>query len=118
MKKLEITTKLALGAALLGASVAPQIASAHGGKHQDFTVTIDSKGFHPAAVKVAAGREVHLTFVSKEASCANGFSIPALRRTLNVAPGKKKMVTFTPKKGQTIAFACSMNMFKGKVVAK
>lgn len=118
MKNLKIIAGLALGAGLIGASLAPQMASAHGAKHQDFTVTIDSKGFHPATLNVAAGKEVNLTFVSKEASCANGFSIPALRRTLSLEPGTKKTVTFTPKKGQTIAFACSMNMFKGKVATK
>jgi plastocyanin domain-containing protein len=59
-----------------------------------------------------------MTFVSKEAGCANGFTIPALKRTLSLQPGKKKTIEFTPKKGQTIAFACSMNMFKGKVVTK
>ena len=118
MKHLKIITTLALGAGIVGATVAPQIASAHGGKHQDFTVTVDSKGYHPATIKVAAGKEVHLTFVSKEASCANGISIPSLKRTLSLQPGKKKMITFTPKKEQTIAFACSMDMFKGKVVAK
>jgi plastocyanin domain-containing protein len=118
MKPFKILTGLALGATLTGASLVPQIAQAHGGKHQDFTVTVDSKGYHPASVKVAAGKEVNLTFVSKEASCANGISIPSLKRTLSLQPGKKKMVAFMPKKGQTIAFACSMNMFKGKVVAK
>ena len=118
MKNLKIIAGLALGAGIVGVSMAPQMAQAHGGKHQDFTITVDSKGYHPASVKVAPGKEVHLTFVSKETSCANGISIPALKRTLSLQPGKKKMITFTPKKGQTIAFACSMNMFKGKVVAK
>ncbi len=118
MKHLKLITAVALGAAIVGASLAPQIASAHGGKHQDFTVTVDSKGYHPATIKVAAGKEVNLTFVSKEASCANGISIPSLKRTISLQPGKKKMVTFMPKKGQTIAFACSMNMFKGKVVTR
>lgn len=116
MRNLKIITALALGAALTGAALAPQIASAHGNS-QNVTVTIDGQGFHPASVNVKAGKEVHLTFVSKEASCANGFTIPALGRTISVAPGKKKEITFTPKEGQTIAFACTMNMFKGKVVA-
>ena len=117
MKNLKIIAGLALGAGLSGASVAPQIAFAHADS-QKVTVTIDGKGFHPATVKVKAGKEVHLTFVSKEASCANGFTIPALKRTISLKPGKRKEITFTPKKGQTIAFACSMNMFKGKVVTK
>ena len=119
MKNLKIIAGLALGAGLIGASVAPQVVFAHGDeKHQEVTVSIDSKGFHPASVNVKAGQEVILKFVSKEASCANGFSIPALKRTISLKPGKSKEISFTPKKGQTIAFACSMDMFKGKVVAK
>ena len=125
MKNLKIIAGLALGAGLTGASVAPQVVFAHGNedhskghKHQSVTVSIDSKGFHPAMVNVKAGQEVHMKFVSKEASCANGISIPSLKRTISLQPGKKKMVTFMPKKGQTIAFACSMNMFKGKVVTR
>ncbi len=118
MKNLKIITGLALGAALLAAPFAAQNALAHGGKAQNVTVTIDGSGFHPASVDVKAGKEVHVTFVSKAESCANGFSIPALKRTISLKPGKSKEISFTPKKGQTIAFACSMNMFKGKVVAK
>ncbi len=118
MKHIKTITGLALGAALLGASLAPHIAHAHGGAHQNAVVTIDGKGFHPAALSVQAGKEVHLTFVSKGAGCANGFTIPALKRTISLQPGKRKTIEFTPKKGQTIAFACSMNMFKGKITAK
>jgi len=118
MKNLTILTGLALGAGIVGASFAPRTALAHGGKVQNVTVSIDGKGFHPAALNVKAGKPVHMTFVSKAPSCANGFSIPALKRTISLQPGKKKEIVFTPKKGQTIAFACSMNMFKGKVTAK
>ncbi len=110
-------TTLALGAALLGASVAPQFALAHGDS-QKVTVIIDGRGFTPSTVNVKAGEEVHMKFVSKGESCANGFTIPSLKRTISLKPGKSKEIVFTPKKGQTIAFACSMNMFKGKVVAK
>ena len=55
MNKNKILTGLALGAGLLGASIAPQLASAHGGKHQDFTVTVDGNGYHPAMLNVKAG---------------------------------------------------------------
>lgn len=118
MNNIKILTTLALGVSLLGASLAPRTAFAHNGKHQDVTVTIDGKGYHPSTVSVKAGQEVHMTFVSKEASCANGVSIPALKQTINLKPGQKKMISFTPKKGQTIAFACTSNMFKGSVKAK
>ena len=121
MNNKQILAGLALGAGLLGASLAPQIASAHGEDHatgQEVTVSIDAKGFHPAAIKVKAGQEVHLTFVSKGESCANGFTIPALKQTIKLKKGEKKEVTFTPKKGQVIGFACNMKMFKGTITAK
>jgi plastocyanin domain-containing protein len=117
MKNLKTFSQLALGAALLAAPLALPNAVARTNP-QKVTVTISASGFSPATVKVKAGREVHLLFKSKEASCANGFSIPALKRTISLQPGQRKEVVFTPKKGQTIAFACSMNMFKGKITAK
>ena len=118
MNNLKILTGLALGAAFAGASLAPRPAFAHGDKHQDVTVSIDGQGYHPSTVSVKAGKEVHLTFVSKDASCANGVVIPALKQNFKLKVGQKKMIAFTPKKGQTIAFACAMNMRKGSIKAK
>ncbi len=110
---------LALSAGLL-ATITPQTVFAHGkDKHkQNVTVTVNEKGYTPSAIKVKAGQPVHLTFVSKGGGCANGISIPALKKTLQLKKGEKKEVVFTPKKGQIIAFACSMKMFKGSVIAK
>ena len=122
MKKSYLVSTLALGAALLCAAPASTRAfakSAPQGKTvQNVTVTIDGSGYHPSAVNVKAGAPVRLTFVSKGESCGNGVVIPALKTTFHLKVGQKKTVVFTPKKGQIIAFACSMNMFKGKVVAK
>ncbi len=118
MKNLNLITRLALGAGIMGASLAPQSAFAHGAKHQNVTVTVDGSGYHPAMVNVKAGKEVHMTFVSKGEGCANGVVIPSLKKTVNLKVGQKKTIMFTPKKGQTIAFACAMKMFKGSVKAK
>ncbi len=111
---------LSLGIALSGAAIAPHITFAHGkDKHkQNVTVTVNEKGYTPSAIKVKVGQPVHLTFVSKGGGCANGISILALKKTIQLKKGEKKEVVFTPKKGQTIAFACSMKMFKGSVTAK
>ena len=57
--------------------------------------------------------------VRKEASgCGDVVQFPTLgiRRTLKA--GEKTVVTFTPKKGQTLALACGMNMYRGKLVAQ
>lgn len=119
IKVVTVSALLALGAGVLAAT-APHSALAHGkNKHvQNVTVTVDGSGYHPATLSLKAGRPVHLTFVSKGGGCANQVSIPALKKTFSLKPGQKKEVVFTPKKGQTIAFACGMKMFKGKVVAK
>ncbi len=121
MKQLKIkaaVTGLTLGASLLAGVAAPDTAFAQKKGVQRVTVTIDGSGYKPATVNVRAGQPVQLTFVSKGDSCANTVSIPDLKKTLSLKTGQKKTVTFTPRKGQTIAFACSMKMFKGKVTAK
>lgn len=122
MKKLNTVVTVAgltLGAGLL-ATIAPQTVFAHGKDKNahNVTVTVDGSGYHPASLNVKAGKPVHLTFVSKGGGCANEIRIPSLKKSINLKPGQKKEIVFTPKKGQTIAFACSMNMFKGKATAK
>ena len=92
-------------------------AQAHGGA-QDVTVTVTSKGYSPSSINVKGGKKVHMTFVSKGDSCANAVTIPALKKSFTLKKGQEKSIAFTPKKGQTINFACSMKMYKGKVVAK
>lgn len=111
-------TGLAISATLLGTP--PQHASAHGNdKHiQNVSVRVDGSGYHPAKISVKAGRPVHLSFVSKGDGCANAVRIPSLNKSFKITPGQKKEVVFTLKKGQTVAFACGMNMFKGKVVGR
>ena len=106
-----------LSAGLLAGSLAPQKVLAHGDE-QHVTITITDKGYSPSSVNVKAGQKVAMTFVSKGGGCGNAVTIPALKKSFSLKKGQKKNIVFTPKKGQTIAFACSMNMYKGKVVAK
>jgi len=95
----------------------PQQAQAHGGA-QHATVTITDKGYSPASINVKGGQKVEMTFVSKGGGGGNSVMIPALKKSFTLKKGQTKTITFTPKKGQTINFACSMKMHKGKVVAK
>ena len=115
-KKGRWATGVLLSAGLLIGAVS-QNAQAHGGA-QDVTVTITSKGYSPSSINVKGGQKVHMTFVSKGDGCGNAVTIPALKKSFTLKKGEKKSIAFTPKKGQTINFACSMKMFKGKVVAK
>ena len=112
--------KAALGAfvcfSLNMAATPSQAAPAKG--QQRVTITVDGNGYTPSSVNVKAGRPVQLTFVSKGQSCANFISFPSLKKTLSLQKGDKRSVTYTPKKGQTLAYSCGMQMFKGKVVAR
>ena len=119
------TTKKKLGGlaagVLLGIGLlvgnASQQAEAHNGV-QHATITITEKGYSPASINVKGGEKVEMTFVSKGEGCANGVSIPALKQNFTLKKGQKKIIAFTPKEGQVINFACSVKMFKGKIVAK
>lgn len=84
---------------------------------QRATVVIND-GYTPNKVNVQAGKPLELMFESKGDSCANTVSIPALKQTFTLQSGGKKTLTFTPKKGQTIAFACGMGMYRGQIVAR
>ena len=111
-----------IAALTLGAMLLPATHSvfAHGKskRTQHVTVNVTGSGYSPSTLHLKAGKPVHLTFVSKADSCANDILIPSLKKGFSLKPGQKKEIVFTPKKGQTIAFACSMNMFKGKATAK
>lgn len=85
---------------------------------QKATVVING-GYSPATLNVTAGRPVEITFVRKSAAgCDGELVIPGLKVNKALKQGEKTVVRFTPKKGQTVAFACGMNMYKGQVVAK
>lgn len=119
MKKIHLSLKgLALSAGLLVGTTPDAALAAPGKDAQRVTIMVDGSGYKPASINVKAGKPVHLTFLSKGNSCTNTVNIPALKKTLALKTGQKKTLTFTPKKGQTLAFACGMKMFKGKVVAR
>jgi plastocyanin domain-containing protein len=85
---------------------------------QKATVTIKG-GYSPATLNVTAGRPVEITFIRKSAAgCDGELVIPALKVNKTLKQGEKTVVRFTPKKGQIIAFACGMSMYKGQIVAK
>lgn len=85
---------------------------------QKITVIVNG-GYSPSAITVTAGKPVELTFVRKSQSgCDGELLIPSLKLRKTLAPGSKTVVNLTPTKGQTVAFSCAMNMYRGRVVAK
>jgi YHS domain-containing protein len=85
---------------------------------QRATIVIDGE-YQPASVTVRAGRPVALTFVRKEdAGCGDVVQIPSLRLKRALEPGRKTVVTFTPRKTGAIPFTCGMGMYRGQVIVK
>ncbi|MGI8924311.1 MAG: cupredoxin domain-containing protein [Fimbriimonadales bacterium] len=115
-----VALALAAGASWLGCntkSTEGEPAPVALGGAQEATVTVNN-GFSPSTISVKAGEPVRLTFDTIKAGCATEvvFERPEMRKALT--EGQKTVVTFTPDKPGTYAFACPMGMYKGTVVAK
>lgn len=84
---------------------------------QKVTVKVDG-GYSPAAIAVKAGKLVQITFVKgKNVGCGDTVVFSSLGIT-KALKQEKTIVTFTPKKAGTIAFACPMGMYKGSISVK
>ncbi|GEM_PF-3335311 len=113
MKNLTLVVLAALSALALGQTKpAPKKSGV-----QKATIVVDH-GFKPATISVKAGRPVQLTFDTKHRDCATSVVFAGLKLSKPLTDGKKTVVTFTPKKAGTIAYACPMKMMNGSVVAK
>lgn len=84
---------------------------------QKVVVTVDN-AFSPETIEVKAGQPVEITFDTKHRNCATEVIFDSLEIKQPLTDGQKSVVTFTPKVAGTYAYACPMNMMKGKIVAK
>lgn len=103
---------------VLLAAALPAVSSAQGPKGvQKATVVVDH-GFKPSSLSFKAGRPVQLTFDTKHRDCATSVVFDGMKVRKPLTDGKKTVVTFTPKKAGTIAYACPMKMMKGSVIVR
>ncbi|MEK9201258.1 MAG: sulfite exporter TauE/SafE family protein [Patescibacteria group bacterium] len=82
------------------------------------TIFFDRAGYvtEPRTVNVKAGTEVKLKLVNKNgAGCIQAFTIPAFGIQKIVPVGKSEEITITPDSPGTIAFMCSMGMYRGEI---
>lgn len=80
-------------------------------------VTVSASGYEPSQVSVKKGQPVKLAFYRADSNNCGGevvFSKQNITKKLPV--GETVLVEFTPTEAGEIAFACGMNMFRGKVV--
>jgi sulfite exporter TauE/SafE len=81
------------------------------------TITIANQGYSPNSFSVKAGSEVTLHLVNSGGTgCTQAFTIPALGIQRVIPVGNSSTLTFTaPEKPTTVAFMCSMGMYRGTI---
>lgn len=80
-------------------------------------ITVSADGYEPASISVKKGEPVKLAFYRADSDNCGGeivFAKQKIRKKLPV--GKTVLVEFTPTEAAEIAFACGMDMLRGKLV--
>jgi plastocyanin domain-containing protein len=92
------------------------VAPTTGKQHVDILVR---GGYTPATIRVAAGREVELTFDRQEtSSCSEEVVFPDFGIRKFLPANEKTTLAFTPPKPGTYEFTCGMSMLHGRVIAE
>lgn len=80
-------------------------------------ITVSSNGYEPSSVSVVKGQPVKLAFYRADSENCGGevvFAKQNIRKKLPV--GETVLVEFTPTEVGEIAFACGMDMLRGKLI--
>ncbi|MGH9949869.1 MAG: cupredoxin domain-containing protein, partial [Pyrinomonadaceae bacterium] len=81
-------------------------------------ITVSSSGYEPSSISVVNGQPVKLAFYRADSNNCGGeviFSKLKIKKKLPV--GETVLVEFTPTEAGEIAFACGMDMLRGKLIA-
>ncbi|HEX8247455.1 MAG TPA: cupredoxin domain-containing protein [Pyrinomonadaceae bacterium] len=80
-------------------------------------VNISQEGYSPGSVSVKKGETVRLVFYRADANnCGEELVFPALNIKRRIPVRKRVVVTLTPRRAGEIAFACGMDMYRGKIL--
>lgn len=81
------------------------------------TITMKETGYYPGVVTVKASSVVNLKVTNADAQgCVQAFTIPHLNIQKVVPPGTSETITFkAPDKKGSLAFMCSMGMYRGVI---
>ena len=80
-------------------------------------IAVSSKGYEPSSVSFVKGQPVKLAFYRADSENCGGevvFAKQKIRKKLPV--GETVLVEFTPTEAGEIAFACGMDMLRGKLI--
>ena len=82
-------------------------------------IDLSSKGFEPSQVNVSKGQTVKLAFSRKDdGNCGSEVVFTKLNLKKTLPAGKMTIVEITPTETGDLAFACGMDMLKGKLVVE
>lgn len=82
-------------------------------------VNVSMVGFDPATIEAKAGQPIRLAFYRPNAqNCASQVVFPTLGIKKELPPGQTTVVEITPPTSGPLAFACGMNMLKGKLIVR
>jgi hypothetical protein len=80
-------------------------------------VTVSKDGYTPAQITSKEGQPVKIAFYRADAeNCGGEVIFPKLGIREKLPVGKTVVVTVTPKETGEFAFACGMDMLKGKII--
>jgi plastocyanin domain-containing protein len=82
-------------------------------------ITVTDDGFDPALVAVARGRPVTLVFTRRsDHTCATDVVFANGGPRVDLPLGEAVRVDLPPLAGDTLTYACGMDMYHGKIIAK
>ncbi len=82
-------------------------------------ITVSKNGYEPASINAKKGEKLTLAFYRADAeNCGGEVVFPKLKITKKLPVGETVLVEITPTESGELAFACGMDMLKGKVVVQ
>lgn len=82
-------------------------------------ITVSKNGYEPASVNAEKGKKMTLAFYRADSeNCGGEVVFPKLKLTKKLSVGETILVEITPTESGEIAFACGMDMLKGKVLVQ
>lgn len=103
----------------MGQSQARAATAASSGQGQTARIAVTTKGFEPASINLKPNVPAKVTFIRQtDQTCATSVVIPEYKINQDLPLNKSVVVEFTPTKTGEFAFACGMNMLKGKLVVQ
>ncbi len=98
------------------AATGPIVVPAAEVRGRQIDVRVTMKGYEPSRIQVRAGEEITLVFLRGEPNeCAAEVVFPALGIKKELPVGKPVAIPIRAEKPGEIAFACGMDMLKGRL---